>query len=71
MDYEYQLEPLGCQRQAFDESFGKPAFALIMDQGTGKTKATLDEAFFTRAARFGLPNAERSVTTRLDADVLV
>jgi len=43
-DYEYKREPMDHQRTAFLLSRERKAFALLMQQGTGKTKVTIDTA---------------------------
>lgn len=42
--YQYAREPMDHQRQAFLLSRDLPAFGLFMEQGTGKTKVTIDKA---------------------------
>lgn len=42
--YEYKLKPFDHQRQAFLLSRERRAFALFMEQGTGKTKVDIDRA---------------------------
>lgn len=42
MDYKFKTEPLAHQREVFDLSKDRANFGLVMPQGTGKTKVTLD-----------------------------
>ncbi len=41
--YRTKLPPMDHQKRAMDKSQGKPAFFLLMEQGTGKTKTGIDE----------------------------
>lgn len=41
-DYVYQTEPYNHQREAFELSRDRTAFAWLMDMGTGKTKVGID-----------------------------
>lgn len=43
-DYAYKREPMKHQREAFLLGREREAFGYFMEQGTGKTKVTLDEA---------------------------
>lgn len=43
-DYLYKTEPRAHQREAFERSRDADAFALLMEQGTGKTKVAIDTA---------------------------
>jgi hypothetical protein len=43
-DYKYYRKPMEHQRRAFSLSRDRKAFALFMEQGTGKTKVALDTA---------------------------
>jgi len=43
-DFEYKRQPMQHQRKGFLLSRDLPAFGLFMEQGTGKTKVTLDTA---------------------------
>jgi SNF2 family DNA or RNA helicase len=42
--YPFKTKPFQHQIDALRTMWGKPAFALLMEQGTGKTKVTIDEA---------------------------
>jgi len=42
MDYKFKTEPLPHQREVFDLSKDMANFGLVMPQGTGKTKVTMD-----------------------------
>lgn len=42
--YRTKLPPMDHQKRAMEKSRGKPAFFLLMEQGTGKTKVGIDEA---------------------------
>lgn len=44
MTFSFKVEPFEHQRQIFERSRDKPAFAFFMEQGTGKTKIGIDEA---------------------------
>lgn len=44
--YSYRTKPFKHQRKALNLSWDKEAFALFMEQGTGKTKILLDNAAF-------------------------
>ena len=44
--YEFKRPPMDHQRQAFLLSRDQTAYALFMEQGTGKTKVTLDNACY-------------------------
>jgi len=44
--YHYKREPMAHQRRAFILSRDRPVFALFQEQGTGKTKVTLDTASY-------------------------
>ena len=44
--YEFKRQPMKHQEQAFLLSRDKEAFALFMEQGTGKTKVTIDTAAY-------------------------
>jgi SNF2 family DNA or RNA helicase len=48
-DYLYKTKPYDHQEKIFKESRDKFAWALIMEQGTGKTKVTLDTAAYLYA----------------------
>lgn len=43
-DFKYKRTPMDHQRKAFLISRDQPVFALLMEQGTGKTKVALDNA---------------------------
>lgn len=43
-DFEYKRQPMAHQRKGFAISRDCESFALLMEQGTGKTKVTLDTA---------------------------
>lgn len=43
-DHTYKRPPMDHQRKAFLVSRDKPAYAYLMEQGTGKTKVVLDNA---------------------------
>ena len=43
MDYNYAIQPFDHQRRIFPESRVKDVFGLWWEQGTGKTKETIDE----------------------------
>ena len=45
-DYTYKRPPMDHQRTAFALSRNKETFGLFMEQGTGKTKVTLDTACY-------------------------
>jgi hypothetical protein len=45
-NYDYKLEPWAHQRKAFLVSRDQPAFALLMEQRTGKTKVSIDTAAY-------------------------
>lgn len=42
--YKFKTEPRSHQTRALNKCFGKPAFALHMDRGTGKSKVAIDVA---------------------------
>lgn len=42
--YSFKTEPYQHQRTALERSWDKEAFALLMEQGTGKTKVVIDNA---------------------------
>lgn len=44
--FRYAREPMEHQRKAFVLSRNSPAFALLMEQGTGKTKVVIDNACY-------------------------
>lgn len=44
IDYVYKTDPFDHQRDVFTVSRDKEYFALLMEQGTGKTKVTIDTA---------------------------
>lgn len=44
--YKYKREPMEHQRKAFLLSRDRKAFGLFMEQGTGKTKVTIDTACY-------------------------
>lgn len=46
MNYQYKTVPFEHQKEAFDLSCDKEFFALLMEQGTGKTKVTIDTAAY-------------------------
>ena len=48
-DFIFKTEPYQHQRKAFYLSRDKKAFALLMEQGTGKTKVALDNAAYLYA----------------------
>jgi hypothetical protein len=43
-DYKYKRDPMDHQRKAFAISRERDSFGLFMEQGTGKTKVTIDNA---------------------------
>ena len=45
-DYDFKTKPFDHQRKAFYMSRDKEAFALLMEQGTGKTKVIIDNAAY-------------------------
>tara|TARA_R100000935_G_C2828207_1_gene163482 strand:- start:408 stop:2105 length:1698 start_codon:yes stop_codon:yes gene_type:complete len=45
-DYDFKTKPFEHQRKAFYMSRDKEAFALLMEQGTGKTKVIIDSAAY-------------------------
>jgi|TARA_R110000851_G_scaffold238713_1_gene391488 hypothetical protein len=45
-DYDFKTKPFDHQRKAFYMSRDKKAFALLMEQGTGKTKVIIDNAAY-------------------------
>jgi len=45
-DYQYARQPMDHQRKAFALSRDRAVFALLMQQGTGKTKVTIDSACY-------------------------
>jgi|TARA_R110000787_G_scaffold83999_1_gene180305 hypothetical protein len=45
-DFLFKTKPYGHQREAFYLSRDKEAFALLMEQGTGKTKVGIDNAAY-------------------------
>jgi len=45
-DFIFKTQPFDHQRKAFYMSRGKEAFALLMEQGTGKTKVIIDNAAY-------------------------
>ena len=45
-DYDFKTKPFEHQRKAFYMSRDKKAFALLMEQGTGKTKVIIDNAAY-------------------------
>ena len=48
-DYDFKTKPFDHQRKAFYMSRDKKAFALLMEQGTGKTKVIIDNAAYLYA----------------------
>ena len=48
-DYDFKTKPFEHQRKAFYMSRDKKAFALLMEQGTGKTKVIIDNAAYLYA----------------------
>jgi len=48
-DYDFKTKPFDHQRKAFYMSRDKKAFALLMEQGTGKTKVIIDTAAYLYA----------------------
>jgi len=44
MNYKYRTKPYDHQRKLFEETWDKEYFAVFWEQGTGKTKVTLDTA---------------------------
>lgn len=42
--YAYKTAPFAHQRQAFEQSWMEPHYALLMEQGTGKSKVVIDTA---------------------------
>lgn len=44
MDYSFQTEPMRHQREAFERARDASTFALVMEQGTGKSKVGIDIA---------------------------
>jgi len=49
IDYKFKTKPFDHQSKAFFESREKTAFALLMEQGTGKTKVILDNVCYLYA----------------------
>jgi SNF2 family DNA or RNA helicase len=47
VEYPYKTEPYAHQREAFEVSRTRKNFALLMDQGTGKSKVAIDTAAFS------------------------
>ena len=45
-DYNFKTKPFEHQRKAFYKSRDKKSFALLMEQGTGKTKVIIDNASY-------------------------
>jgi len=45
-DFNFKTKPFEHQRKAFYMSRGKRSFALLMEQGTGKTKVIIDNAAY-------------------------
>ena len=45
-DYDFKTKPFDHQRKAFYMSRDKKSFALLMEQGTGKTKVIIDNAAY-------------------------
>lgn len=45
-DYKYKRQPMAHQRKGFALSRDRKAFALLMEQGTGKTKVIIDNACY-------------------------
>lgn len=50
MTYPYKTAPYEHQREALRRSAKRPAFAYLMEMGTGKTKVTLDNAAYLWSA---------------------
>jgi SNF2 family DNA or RNA helicase len=50
VDYKYKREPYDHQRFIFEHSRDYPAFALLMEMGTGKTKVVIDTMAWLYAA---------------------
>ena len=48
-DYNFKTKPFDHQRKAFYMSRDKKSFALLMEQGTGKTKVIIDNAAYLYA----------------------
>jgi len=48
-DYVYATEPMGHQKEGFNLSKREVAFAYFMEQGTGKTKLTIDNMAYLAA----------------------
>tara|TARA_R100000544_G_scaffold21244_2_gene10413 strand:- start:706 stop:2403 length:1698 start_codon:yes stop_codon:yes gene_type:complete len=48
-DYDFKTKPFDHQRKAFYMSRDKKSFALLMEQGTGKTKVIIDNAAYLYA----------------------
>mgnify|MGYP001351956227 CR=1 FL=1 len=55
--YEFKTEPYEHQRVAFDKSWQRPAYALFMEMGTGKTKVAID----THIERYPLHAANQAL----------
>jgi len=41
-NFVFKTQPLKHQLEALKQSIDKPAFALLLEMGTGKTKVTID-----------------------------
>lgn len=46
--YKFKTEPMKTQRIALERAFGRPAFAMFKDMGTGKSKTFIDLASASR-----------------------
>lgn len=46
MEYQYKTKPFDHQRELFERTCDMAAFALLWEQGTGKTKPTIDTAAY-------------------------
>ena len=51
MSYKYKTEPYDHQRAVFEKTRDLEAYALLMEQGTGKTKVIIDTAAYLYGQR--------------------
>jgi hypothetical protein len=49
--YKFKTKPFDHQITALDKSWDKKVYALFMEMGTGKTKVTHRQYWYTKTAR--------------------